>query len=183
VFVKAFFGFLQVGLGVIGLIALFNGRWLVVILCWAGALLVGFIGGRIVRRVEGISEGGRQVIGNMGQAIQQLEQGNYLAANGLMVSPVSQFKFGGDNGLLPMALAIQSVTQAAVGKNEAARKTIADARYRLTNMPRVPAHEEAEMRELQEQIQEVLSIVETGISRGSSPDRIVREFLAYNDQG
>lgn len=180
---KAFFGFLQVGLGVIGLIALLNGKWLVVILCWAGALLVGFIGGRIVRRVEGISEGGRQVIGNIGQAIQQLEQGNYAAANGLMMGAVSQFKFGGDNGLLPMALAVQSVTQAAVGKNEAARKTIADARYRLTNMPRVPAYEEAEMRELEEQIQEVLCIVEAGISTGSSPESIVQEFLVYNDQG
>lgn len=143
---QALFGFLQLGLGVIGLIALFNGRWLVVILCWAGALFVGFIGGRIVRRVEGISEGGRLGIGNMGQAIQQLEQGNYAAANRLMVSPVTQFEFGGDNGLLPMALAIQSVTQVAVGKNEAARKTIADARYQLTSMLRVSALKEAEMR-------------------------------------
>lgn len=182
-FVKAFFGLLQMGLGVFGIIALFNGRWLVVILCWAGALLVGFIGGLIVRRVEGISEGGRQVLGNISSAIHQLEQGNYTAADGLMVSPVSQFKFGGDNGLLPMALAIQSVTQAAVGKNDAARKTIADALSRLTNMPRVAAHEEAEMREAQEGIREVLTIVESGISRGSSPESIVREFLAYNSQG
>lgn len=94
-----------------------------------------------------------------------------------------RLKFGGDNGLLPLALAIQSVMQVVVGKNDAACKTIADARYRLTNMPRVPAHEEAEMRELQEQIQEVLAIVEPGISQGSSPDNFVREFLAYNNQG
>lgn len=50
-------------------------------------------------------------------------------------------------------------------------------------MPRVPAYEEAEMRELEEQIQEVLYIVESGISTGSSPESIVQEFLVYNDQG
>ena len=166
-----------------GLIALFNGRWLYVIFCWACAAIVGVIGERLIRQVEGISQSGRESIVKIDQAIQQLREGNYLAANGIIRSAVIIFKTGGDNTLLPIALTVQSVTQAAVGKNDAARKTITEARYRITNFPLAPtsASMEAEMRENIEFMQEIISIVEAGISRGSSPNSIVREFLARND--
>ncbi|MBC9953793.1 hypothetical protein ICM05_03885 [Leucobacter sp. cx-42] len=179
---KAFFGFLQFVLGAVGLFALFNGQWVAVLICWAGAGFVGFIGGRLVRRVEGVSEGGRQVLQSIGQAVQKLEIGDYDAANGLMASAVFQFKAGGDKGLLVLALSLQAVTKAAVGDYDAARRVIEEARYRIAHMPRGSGVDEAEMREMLAEVHVVLSIVETAIFRGERPERIVQEFLEFNSE-
>lgn len=171
---KAFLGFIQAGLGIGGLIALFNGQWLALFLCWGGGFLVGLLGSRATRAIEGVSEGGREASRNIGDAIEQLRQGRYDSANGLVMAAVSQFRIGGDKGLLVVALTLQSVTMAAVGKSSAAHKAAIEAKQRLTNLPSAMALETEELRM-------ILSVVDSEISSGSEPDRIVRKFLELTD--
>ena len=171
---KAFLGFIQVGLGIGGLVALFNGQWLALFLCWGGGFLVGLLGSRATRAIEGVSQGGQEALGNIGAAIEQLRQGRYDSANGLVMGAVSQFRIGDDKDLLVSALTLQSVTMAAVGKPNAAHKAASEAKQRLTNLPSAMALETDDLRM-------ILSLVDSELSRGSKPDRIVRKFLEFND--
>ncbi len=176
---KALFGLLQIGLLAVGLIALFNARWLVVVACWVGASLIGFVGMRLVRRVDGISEGGRDFVGVLEQGMAALELGDYSAANGYVGGAVRYFKLGGDKHFLGFALTLQTVTLAAVGKNEAALEAVAEARNHMADLsglhPQFP--------ESVQGLLQAVSIVESGILRGNSPDQTVREFLDFDKSG
>ena len=50
---RAFFGFLQFALGLGGIIALFNGQFVLMIAAWIGAFAVGWFGNRIVKGAMG----------------------------------------------------------------------------------------------------------------------------------
>ena len=79
---KGFLGLLQIGLGIAGLVALFNGQWLAMIGAWVVAALIGFAGSRLVRRTEGVSEAGRQWgVGDMERGVELLLKGDYTSAS------------------------------------------------------------------------------------------------------
>lgn len=174
---KAFLGFLQVGLGIAGVVALFKGEWLALALCWIGAWLVGLVGNRLVGMKEGISQGGRESIAVLDEAIQLLRSGRYVAAEGHVRSAVTQFKLGGDKELLTMGLVVLAVAQGANGKFDAAKKSAAEAKSRLRN----PSSGFYGTREADE-ILAILTALEREL-RGSSPnvDPIVRALLDFEE--
>ena len=110
---KALLGLVQMGSLVAGLVALFNGRWLIVIGCAVFAGLVGLAGNRLVRGVEGISESGRDAMRAIPRAIELLRKGEYRAATGMSRSAVTSLRIGGDKALLPLALTIHAAALAA----------------------------------------------------------------------
>ena len=173
---KATLGFAQLGFGLAGLLALFRGQWAALILCWAGACVIGMIGTRVVRKVEGISEGGRGSIRNISAAVEKLRQGQYESANGFAMNAVTSFRLGGDRELLVPALIIQTVTLASVGKFADARTSLARAKEAIAQLPVEVAREGRDFVEL-------LSLIDDELSR-MQPDSyyVVSLFLGFNDQ-
>lgn len=171
---RVLFGFLQVGMGVGGLIALFNGQWLWMILAWAGAFLVGFRGNRMTRSLNGVSDSAYESLANIPQAIDQIRAGNFQSAAGLSLGAVNSFRLGGDKALLPMALVVRAVALGGGGKFDQARKAADEAERLSTSQSRQHAELLAEMRPIILQVQRELS------SARPDPRRLVSEFLAMN---
>lgn len=168
---RALFGLLQLGLGIGGLVALLNGQWLITVLTWLGAFLIGLLGSRLVRSATGVSQIGNDAVQNIPRAIEQLRAGNYRAAEGLSLGAVNAFRLGGDQALLPMALLIRAVALGANKKFEPAKELANDAERLSRNIP-----DYADIRPIFLQIQRELS--------APQPDsyRLVAEFLVMNDE-
>ncbi|WP_395243501.1 hypothetical protein ACGGZK_15410 [Agromyces sp. MMS24-K17] len=172
---KTFLGFLQVGSGIGGLIALFNGQWGLTILAWGFALLIGYLGNRMVRAVEGVSQTGREALGGVSQSIDLLRRGEYRSALGVSRSTVSSFRMGGDKAFLPIALTIHAVALGATGDVQGARRAAQEADDGFRRLPPMLAADADEMRE-------VLAVVRRELDRGvPDPSGLVEKFLAFND--
>ena len=171
---KALLGWVQMGSLVAGLVALFNGRWLIVIGCWVFAGLVGLAGNRLVRGVEGISESGRDAMRAIPRAIELLRQGEYRAATGMSRSAVTSLRIGGDKALLPLALTIHAVALAATRDAAGAEKALMEASILFDAMPPSLAAEATEVRQLH-------ALVRRELRNGvPSPSRLVEDFLALD---
>lgn len=172
---KALLGFVQMGCLVAGLVAMFNGRWLVGIGAWVFAGLVGLAGNRVVRGVEGISDTGRDAMRAIPRAIELLRRGEYRAATGMSCSAVTDFRIGGDKTLLPIALTVHAVTLAATRDTAGAEKALMEASRLLDAMPAGLAAEATEVRQ-------VHTLVRRELRNGvPDPSRFVEDFLAFND--
>lgn len=171
---RAVFGLLQFGLGLGGVIALFNGQFLIMIAVWVGALAVGFVGNQVVRSAMGVSQSGQEAILSVSRTIELLTQGNYSSAEGTALGAVNAFRMGGDKGLLPMALVLRAVALGANGKFDKARSAIdeADAVYRSSP----PSIQEAldEIRPVMLHVQRELHMAQPNSSR------LVAGFLELN---
>lgn len=172
---RALLGFMQIGLGIGGLVALFNGQWIAMIAAWGGAFLIGFIGNRMTRSLNGVSDSAYESMQNIPQAVEQIRGGNYRAAEGLSLGAVNAFRMGGDKALLPMALLVRAVALGAGEKYEPARKAIDEAE-RSSRTPPVQ-HKELfdEFRPMILHVQQELN------SARPSSRRLVSDFLAMND--
>lgn len=172
---KALFGLLQIGLGVVGVIALINGKWLWMIGAWVAAGLVGLAGNRAVRSVEGISELGRDAARNLDRAVDLLRRGDYPAAAGVTRSAVRDFRIGGDKVLLPLAMTLHAVALTSVRDVPGARQATVEAADRLRHLPPALANERAVL-------QQTLTVLQRQLNMGV-PDSaaMVAEALAPLD--
>jgi hypothetical protein len=173
--VKALLGWMQMGLLVAGLVALFSGRWLVVLGAWALAGLVGLAGNRLVRGVEGVSSSGRDAMIALPRAIDLLRRGEYRAATGMSRSAVTDFRMGGDRNFLPIALTIHAVTLTATRDTDGASKALLEASRLLDTMPPARAAEVMGLRQVHAHVRRELR---SGVP---NPSRFVDDFLAFND--
>uniref|UniRef100_UPI000A3E25EA hypothetical protein n=1 Tax=Demequina pelophila TaxID=1638984 RepID=UPI000A3E25EA len=64
-----------------GVVALFNGRWVDMIVALVVAMRAGFIGNWAVKAQEGISESGRETLPDIDRAIDWLHAGEFQSAN------------------------------------------------------------------------------------------------------
>lgn len=124
---KPFLGLLQLALGVGGIIALFNGEWLLMIGAWVAAMLIGLAGNRAVKSSEGVSQTGQDSFPDLDHALEALEKRNYSGAEHFARSASEGFRMGGDTVLLAFSLMIRSVAQAARGETMQAQNTFNDA--------------------------------------------------------
>lgn len=123
---KAILGLLQFGLVIGGIIAAFNGQWLLLIVGVAGAFAVGWLGNRATRAIEGISESGRDAVGMIHEAERLIREGNYRSAVGSARGAVNGLRMGGDRDFLPFAYSTLGVALAATGDIEGSRRALND---------------------------------------------------------
>lgn len=172
---KAFLGFIQIGLGIVGIVALVNGQWLGMIAAWAVGFGVGYLGNRAVRATDGISQLGQDALGNVDRAIDLLRRGEFRAASGVTRSTISSFRMGGDKRLMPMALALHAVALASSQDLSGARRALQESREYLGFTPRGVSAEADELRQLHALIQRE---IESGVK---DPELLVAGFLDWND--
>lgn len=172
---RAFFGLLQFALGIGGIIALFNGQFVLMIAAWIGAFAVGWFGNRIVKGAMGISQSGQEAISSIPATLELIESGRYSAAEGHARGAVNAFRMGGDRGLLPMALLLQAVALGANGKFDQARRAIDEADSLFLSSP-------AKIRELNEEIRPAMIHVRSEL-HSPQPDStyLVTRFLELNE--
>lgn len=172
---RAFLGFLQFALGLGGIIALFNGQFVAMILAWLGALGVGLIGNRVVRGVMGVSQSGQDAISSIPATLHLIEEGQYSAAEGHALGAVNAFRFGGDKALLPMALLLYAVALGANSKFDQARRAIDEADSIFLSSP-------AKLRELNDEIRPAIVQVKREL-HSPQPDakHLVSQFLELNE--
>lgn len=173
---RALFGFMQIGLGIGGFVALFNGQWLVMILCWVGGFLVGWLGNHVVRVMMGVSQAGQDAMGNLPRALEQISSGNYVAAEGTSLGAVNAFRMGGDRAFLPMALTLRAVALGANGKFDQARAAVNEAEV-------LSRGGSQQLQEIQAEIRPLILVVQSEL-RTPVPDsqRLVKRFLELNDE-
>lgn len=172
---KGLIGLLQLACLVGGVVALFNGQWLLLIGAWLVAGLVGLAGNRLVRVVDGVSETGREAMSQILRAIELLRRGEYRAASGVTRSAVSSFRMGGDKNLLPIALTMHAVALASVNDAAGAEAAVIEAKGLTAALPPALQADAEDFREIQ-------GLVERELRKGlPDADGLVREFLAFND--
>lgn len=172
---KALLGFIQIALGIAGIVALFNGQWLAMIGAWVVAFLIGVIGSRVTRHIEGVSEHGRDAIGGMSRALELLRRGEYLSASGATRSQVQALRIGGDKELLVLALTLHAVALASIRDLSGARKALVEASDRYQALPLAMAQEFPEMRR-------VHALLQREIAQGvPNPSGMVGEFFELTD--
>lgn len=123
---KALVGFLQVGLIIGGIVAAFNGQWLLLLAGLACAYAVGWLGNRATRAVEGISESGSDGIVALREAGRLLDEKNYRAALGSARGAVNMLKLSGDKDFLPLAYLTLAVSLAGLGDLDSTRRALSD---------------------------------------------------------
>jgi archaellum component FlaG (FlaF/FlaG flagellin family) len=131
---KALLGLMQLGLVIGGIIAAFNGQWLLLIAGLVGAFVVGWLGARATRAVEGISESGRNAVGMLHQAERLIRDGNYRSAVGSARGALNGLRIGGDKDILPFAHSTLAVALAGSGDVEGARRALSDADVTAANV-------------------------------------------------
>ncbi len=172
---KALIGLFQFACLGGGVVALFNGQWLGMIGSWLLAGLVGVAGNRLVRRVDGVSETGRQAMSQIPRSIELLRRGECRAASGVTRSMVSNFRMGGDKYLLPFAQTIHDVALASVNDAAGAETAVTEAKRLTAVLPPIPQVDVEVLREMQ-------GLVERELRKGlPDADSLVREFLALDD--
>lgn len=172
---RAFLGFLQIACGIGGVIALFNGQWLAMVGAWTTAFVIGLVGVRATKAVNGISDMGRESIGSVPQTIDLIRRGAYTQAEGVSLGAVNSFRIGGDRHFLPIALTVRAVALGANGKFDAARKAADEAELLSRNTPaRIPGG--------YDEIRPVILAVQREL-RSSTPSSacVVSVFLAANE--
>lgn len=171
---KGFLGLLQIGLGIAGLVALFNGQWLAMIGAWGVAALIGFAGSRLVRRAEGVSEAGRQWgVGDMERGVELLLKGDYTSASRETASAVKTFRMGGDFGLIIMALTAHAVALAARHDLDGARTALVEASDRYQKLPVYQA-------EMAPGLSQLHSTLQRELAHGvPDPSGLVSEFSRF----
>ncbi|MEB4616045.1 hypothetical protein [Leucobacter sp. M11] len=128
---KALFGLAQIGLFIFGIFEAVQGRWWMLLLCWAGAALIGFIGARTLRNPNGLSQFANSGMTNMNTAGKLIDQGNYPAAGKSIRLAVRDFRTGNDYGLLAVALPMQAIIDAHLGETESALTALDHAQDEL----------------------------------------------------
>ena len=131
---KALLGLLQAGLVIGGIVAAFNGQWLLLIVGLAGAFVVGWLGNRATRAVEGISESGRDAVRMLRDAERLINDGNYRSAVGSARGALNGLRMGGDKDLLPFAYSTLAVALATTGDIEGSRRALNDVEATTRNV-------------------------------------------------
>lgn len=131
---KALLGLMQGGLVIGGIIAAFNDQWLLLIAGLVGAFVVGWLGDRATRAVEGISESGRDAVGKLHQAQRLIHDGNYRSAVGIARGALNGLRMGGDKDYLPFAYLTLAVALAGSGDVEGSRRALNDVDVTAANV-------------------------------------------------
>ncbi|NUT72743.1 hypothetical protein [Pseudarthrobacter sp. C4D7] len=172
---RAFLGFLQIACGIGGVIALFNGQWLAMVGALTTAFVIGLVGVRATKAVNGISDLGFEAIGSVSQAVDLIRRGAYTQAEGVSLGAVNSLRFGGDRHFLPIALTVRAVALCANGKFDAARMAADEAEALSRNPPARSPGGYDEIRPM------ILAVQRELRSSTPSSGRVVLEFLAAEE--
>ena len=178
---KGLLGLIQLACVIGGVVAVFNGRWPLLIVGWVAAGGIGLVGSRMVKHATGISESGREVLANgtIASAIDLLRTGNYSAAMGLTRSAVQSFRMGGDKDFLPIVLTLHAVALAALRDIAGAHRALDDAVDTLQSLS--PATRSAFASELAE-MQQIHVLLRRELRNGVlDPRRMVEDFITLNE--
>lgn len=173
---KPLLGMLQMACFIGAGVALFSGQWLLVAAALVSAGLVGLVGNRLTRAVDGISDTGREALAHIPQAMELLRREQYQAAMGLTSGVVTDIRLGGDKALLPPALTLHAVALASVGDARGAEKAVQEASRLTQSLPPAVAAEADGIRHIQQMVRRELAL---GLP---DPKAMVRAVLA-SDSG
>ena len=172
---KALLGLLQAGLVIGGIIAAFNGQWLLLIAGLAGAFAVGWLGNRATRAVEGISESGRDAVGALREAERLIRDGNYRSAVGSARGALNGLRMGGDKDFLPFAYSTLAVALAATGDVEGSRRALNDVDVTAANVRPELREEVDDLRRLGLDLRRELD------RRPFGPERFMAVYAKWNE--
>lgn len=172
---KSILGLAQLGLGAWGVFALINGQWLTVLAAWSVAGLLGLVGNRLTRTVEGVSESGREALASIPRAVELLRDNDYRQALGVTRAVVRSFRLGGDKGLLAMALPIHAVALAANDDPFSAKQALNEIEGLLRYVPAEMGDEVVAIRRLTRWLETELK------ERPYETSNLVSGFLRWND--
>jgi len=141
--VKALLILMQFVLFIVGVYQVFQGRWWVLLICWAGAILLGLI----VTRSSGSGPVDNRAVHLLTQAGQKLDEQDFEAADNLLSTAIQILRSKGEHALLAATYPLQAVTKVALDQEDAAYEALDAATTHINNLPMESSNNAPAMRQ------------------------------------